>query len=482
MIGKAVRSLGSWLSTLGAGGSGTYPSTDPLRNILPSFMRLIRNPPVHEKMQRSLPHLIAQCRYLESAVGAARGIVEGAKADLVGTGIDVEPKCEDTEMRTILREAWLEWVEDCTADGRSLWECQRMARAEWMVAGANIWVWRVLPERLAAGKLPLVIQELEVEWLSDRPLEAVPPENTFVAGVEIDALGRPLWYHIRSPDTVLGNVGERLPAAIVDHGFERRRPRQARGEPEFTPVIERLQQDDQLVTVELKAANNTAAPSFVMKVGSPNSTGEVTLAPGSTAEIAREDDVLCFKNERPSEKISPFRAVLRGDEAAATGVSQQWIDRDSGRASYSASRMDELFTERLNAPKRNLFGRFTASRPYIRLVPWILLRRGIPMPKDPKAVADLFRHELMPDEAESVDRIKSAEASQLEIMLGLTTREIEAGRRGRDWRKIIEQQAIEKAACEQAGLPYVVVMTKQPVDHPDPAAETPAKKVAHAAA
>ncbi len=83
--------------------------------------------------------------------------------------------------------------------------------------------------------------------------------------------------------------------------------------------------------------------------------------------------------------------------------------------------MDEMLTQRLNAPKRQLFGRYTASCPYVRLVSWILLRRGIPMPKDPKAVADLFRHELIPDEAESVDRIKASQASLLDISGGLST-------------------------------------------------------------
>jgi lambda family phage portal protein len=451
---------GFWQKQLAGGGSGSYPSTDPLRKILPEFFKRIRNPPVNEKLERGLPQLIAQARYLESACGSARGIVEGAKADLVGTGIDVEPKCSSDFLRKALREDWLEWAEDATADGRSLWECQRTARAEWMLAGASLWVYRVLPERLDEGKLPLVIQEIEVEWLTPQPVETVPAGNTFVAGVEIDQLGRPVAYHVRSPDMDANAVdrgGERLEAAIVCHGFERRRPRQARGEPEFTPVIERLQQDDQLVTIELRAANNTAAPAFVAKVKNPQTSaaGEVLIAPGATAEIGLEESITAFNNERPSEKISPFRSTLRGDEAAGTGVSQQWIDRDAGRANFSSSRIDELLTQRLNAPKRNLFGAYVASDPYRRLVPLILVRRGIAMPKDQKALRDLYRHEIIPDEAEAVDRLKTAEAVEMELALGLTTRERECGRRGGDWRKNIAQQSLEKAECEKAGLPYL---------------------------
>ena len=448
-----------------------YPSTDPRRLLLEGWQPL--NATADQTLGWNLTVLIAQCRMLERGNAVARGIVEGWKADIVGTGITIEPDTGDDGLNKIVRLEWDHWCEHASADGRTLWEIQAQSIAEWCTAGANLWRQVIIPDRLKDGNLPICFSPLEVEWLTLYPLEhlAIAEGNSFVRGKEMDRFGRPISYHIMDYNalntlglgTGYGGPGERVAASEIIHGYEQRRPRQSHGEPILAAAIERLKQTEQLVDIELKASRVTASPAIAITSQyqqdvQVNGDPVNDLPAGAIGRFQPGEEINVVENKRPTQLIKPFREMLRGDEAVATRSSQIWLDRNMGNSTYMNSRMDELITDRVRRPMQDSFARFTASEPYLRVLPYILLKYGKAIPSNPAAWLRMQRHKVLPDRPKYVDPNKDSAASKFMIDNELSTQEIECAARGNDWRKIQVQREIENEVQDAAVIKRVAAM------------------------
>jgi lambda family phage portal protein len=470
-----MRAVGTAIASF-AGYLGAYPSTDPRRKFLEGlkFQRTTAN----EAISYNLPTLIAQARHIERSTASGRGVVEALKADIVGTGIDIGPDTGDDALNKAIHAEFIDWAECCGINGESLWELQSQACGEWGVAGALLWRLLVLPERATDGHIPLVIQPLEPEWLSPIPVAAVPQGLTYVNGIELDRYGRAVAYHLRDPSLGVGlsPTGERVPAAQVIHGFERRRPLQAHGEPVLAPAIERIIQEQDLVDIELSAARSTAGlaiaitsdyhPGITDDDGSP--VEDIPI--NSTVRLRPGEDAKSIRNERPNQLIDAFRRMLQGDVAAACRIAVKWLRRDYSGATFMNARMEQLDSKRLHKPTQDWFGKYAAGAPYLAALPWILLRIGRTLPNEPRARRQMLRFKLLPDLPEYVDPLKDGEAAAQNVGNNLTTLEAECSARGRDWRKVLEQRAIEKKEIERLGLmpiekqPAQQQQTEEPAD------------------
>lgn len=453
------RSLASIASFLGASFSAAYNSTDLKRKLLDGWR--LQKTTSNQALAVNLQTLIDQSRQLERTSPIARGVVEGLKADIVGTGIDVEPDTGDETLNKRIREEWLAWAECAGVDGSPLWEIQLMGVAEWVTAGSTLHRYLILPDRIAAGHLPLAILPLEPEWLASMPVEPVPAGLTFVTGKLIDKLGRVVAYDLQDPNLAaygFGINGERVPANQICHGYERRRAFQAHGEPVLAPVIERTKQADDLIAIELTAAKATAAPAIaIMSDADPaysTDAGEsVTDIPaGATVRLAPGEKIESVQNNRPSQLIAAFIGAMVGSISAATRVSRKWVTKDYSGATYMNCRMEQLDSTRQQRPTQQWMGRHLASAPYERVLPWILLRLGVPMPTDPVARRKMFAHKILADLPEYVDPLKDGEAAIQNINGNLSTLQEECAKRGRDWRKVLAQKKVEKDETEQLGL------------------------------
>ncbi len=459
------RALGSIASFVSAGWSGAYNSTDLKRKLLDGWR--LQKTTSNQALAVNLQTLIDQSRQLERTSPIARGVVEGLKADIIGTGIDVEPDTGDESLNKRIREEWLAWAECAGVDGSPLWEIQLMSVAEWVTAGTMLHRYVVLPDRIAAGHLPLAILPLEPEWLAHMPVEPVPAGLTFVTGKLIDKLGRVVAYDLQDPNlstTGFGINGERVPANQICHGYERRRAFQAHGEPVLAPVIERIKQADDLIAIELTAAKATAAPAIaIMSAADPaytTDTGEsVTDIPaGATVRLAPGETIESVENKRPSQLITAFIGAMIGSISAATRVSRKWVTKDYAGATYMNCRMEQLDSTRQQRPTQQWMGRHVATYPYERVLPWILLRLGVAMPADPMARRQIFKHKILPDIPEYVDPLKDGQAAIQNITGDLSTKQIESAKRGQDWRKIDAQKAIEQKAKDAENVARIAAV------------------------
>lgn len=434
------RSAAAWASAIATTcgiGQGYYNATDAARKILKGLVpsRVTAN----EGISSTIGSIRPLCRSLERNNSTARAAVEGLTANIVGTGIALEPDCGDERINALIRFEWKKWCEHADVTGALDFEgLQSQACREWGTVGEALWRVVVLPERLKKGWLPIAILPLESEWLLDQPISGTPNAVTHVSGIDLDKFGRPVNYYLRNPDsTVLQDV-EVVSADQMVHIFERRRSLQARGEPPMAPIIETLYQEKDLVTAELESAKNTAAMAMVItsdaqqtldtdQDGDPVQNiplgGVTRLFPGETAQA--------FSHDRPNQAISPFRQMLRGDIAAALRIGQRWLDRDVSRANYSSMRCDMLDNERLMNPVRQWFGRAACGSVYEAVLPWIALKLGIKTPPS--------GYRLVPEGQPYVDPQKDIQGAILGIASGLSTWEIEIGKRGGDAKELVAQ-------------------------------------------
>ncbi|MFM2053769.1 MAG: hypothetical protein RL456_1806 [Pseudomonadota bacterium] len=426
-------------------GAGYWSSTNPLRKVIEGWRP--KRASINRALHSDLSTLVAQGRHLDRAMPVYRGLVEGHKAELVGSGIGVEPDTGDKGLDRALRDLWSEVARNIGVHGESLWTLQRMACGEIDNAGGTIWRGLVLPERLDEDMLsPWCILVQEYEWLADAPVSPIDPGNIFTAGVETDRLGRARYLHLRSPDDPFA-PGERLPISQCKHIFEARWPRQAVGAPRLATLIERTFQDDEIVNNEMKAARVAGALAVIIaddELRAAYLAGNLPpdfmdVEGGTVSIIGSTSKATAFTHDRPSPNTREWRDTVKGDLAAGAGVSRVWTDRDGQRYNFANSKFDQIRSQMMARMQQDWFGDGVASWPYEQSLPWMMLRLGRSMPTSKNELRRLKRHRLVPDIPPELDELSAAKAFEAGSRNGIDSRADFLGRRGRDPEAIAKQ-------------------------------------------
>lgn len=435
------------------GAMGFWNSTNTKRKVLEGW-RPPRGSAIQEILT-DLPELIAQGRHLDRTAPVFRGLVEGRKAELVGTGIAVEWDTGDKALDKDLGAAWAEELETIGVYDESLWTLQRQACGEIDVAGSVLWRGLVLPERAQQGRIPWCILALEAEWLAEQPApEGLATGTQLVRGVEIDQLGRAVAVHLRNPDD-LHAPAQRVRIEEVALAFERRRPRAVLGAPRLGTLIERTLQDDELVISELKAARNGSGIAAVVNddalaalMNGTDADG-VTRPPdqidvGSVAFLPTNAKFNTTTMNRPSASVKDFRGTLRGDMAAGGQVSRVWLDRDGAAYNFSNSKFDAIRTQMMVKPAHDWFGRAVASWPAMQALPWLMMKLGRKMPTDAAALRRLRKHRLLPDVPPELDEAAAAKGFAEGYRQRITTRNEFLSSHGKDPAQIATERDAEE--------------------------------------
>jgi lambda family phage portal protein len=447
-IRSVLQSILSPISTTLAGFmGGGYNVLDPRRKIIDRGQMFANKATANQLLNGGLSQIRTYCRHLERNNPTAQAAVLALDALVIGSGIDLEPDTGDDATNGLVRKIFYDWMRSVAVDGSDIYQLQHTAMRECPVAGE--WIWRIIPG--GNGPINLRVLPLEGEWLSDA--EGAAPENgcTMAAGVELDRYGTPVAYFLVPPE---GGKPEKVKAASIIHGFEKKRSLQARGEPWFTPVIETLMNERDLVDVELKAATVTANIGLAIE-SEYHERADTTehgdsddpvqaLGLGSVVRLYPGEKVNAFHHTRPSQQIAPFRQMLRGDIAAALRIPQRFLDRDVSRANYSSMRADMLDTQRLLQPIREMVGHKTIGALYRIAAPYISAMLGVAI--------DPTRYRLLPDGQPYVDPVKDINAATAAIAAGLSTWEAEIGARGGDYRQVWAQLAKEQAEMAALGI------------------------------
>jgi lambda family phage portal protein len=462
--------IASTVSAVFPGGGG-YQVLDPNRKVINGLTKMLAQYSANELANLSLPQLRSLCRKLDRDNSTARSAGDAFVAEIIGTGIALEPDTGDEITNQAIKPYLDEFWRGCDITGRrSIYDLQQEAARSWFFAGEHIWRLPVKPDLLDKNRLPVFILPLDSEWLTSDVPERADDAITVVAGMELSKWGEPLAYLLRNPEASAYSDVERVPASEVIHGFEHRRPLQNRGEPHMAPVIERISQEGDLIDTELKSAINCSAMAVVITSqfssdpdngsNSDQQTDGTSTSPardiplGAVTELFPGEDAKAFKHDRPSQQIAPFVDLLRSSIAAACRISKRWLTRTYDQ-SWSSQRADAQDSNILLSQLRESIGHTTIGEVYVRILPYVCARAGRPLPKR-KA------YRLLPDGQPYINPVDEIKAIGMAISQGLTTWEKEIAKRGGDRLETWKQLAKEYQEAKALGLKLDLSGTNAP--------------------
>jgi lambda family phage portal protein len=342
----------------------------------------------------------------------------------------------------------------------------------------------------------LKIQLLEADRVDNPPgvLDGgkLPSGNTCVGGVELDANGAPVAYHVRKfhPGSMQGRgnrEADRIEAFSKETGFrnvlhllERRRIGQNRGVPDLAPVIESLKQLDQFREAELMAA--VVAACFTVFVHSPTGEGlangltstvsgglstddalagqsksgeQVMMAPGAILDMPDGREIKFANPNRPNTTFDLFVQAVAQQIGPAIGLPYEVL-MQRFQASYSAARAAFLQAWKTYINRRTWLAQ-VFCQPIFEIWMYEAVAIGrINAPgylSDPWLRAAYQRAEWIGDAPGSIDPNKEVQAAKERISLCLTTREEETmALTGTSWADKFPQMKKEHDMLEEAGL------------------------------
>lgn len=409
------------------------------------------------------------------------------------------------EYGKVIEAHWRSWANDpgryCDVERKqTVSQMLRLGFRHKLLDGDSLLVLQYRRDRLGPGRgqYATTVQAVDPDRLSN-PQQNFDMPN-IRGGVEIDADGAPVAYHIR--EAHIGDwwsgaktmTWQRIPREtswgrpIVIHDFDMERGSQHRGIGILAPIVQRLKMLIKYDESELEAAILNAI--FGAYVESPYDAQMVSSALGDTG-FGDGDELSAYQTQRteyyqdkrlnlqngariphlfPNEKIvtldaarptsnfDGFESAVLRNIAAATGLSTQQVTQDWSDVNYSSARAAMLEAWKTLTRRRDDFATGTAQPVASAFVEEIHSIESLPLPSGApdflEAKAAYCRARWMGPGRGWVDPVAEKKGAILGLDAGLSTLEMEvAENAGEDWEEVMDQRKREIDACLERGLP-----------------------------
>lgn len=449
-----IRSVRESVKALGGGGRGYKGGRDTrLFGDRPasggSFDSHLTSWELDEKRRQS------RALYRDDAI--ARGVIERCVALAVGQGFTLQATTPDKPWNAAVEDAFAGWA-DAEADYRGradLSMLTSMAYRHALVDGDIGMLWT------DAGQLQAVTGERIVN--KSGTIDSV----TMCGGVEMDAGGRPLAYHVADYNRMGTAVNPGSSRRIDAENFMLvscpRMLDQTRGEPALVAVIDLLDQISDLIESTVVANRVAAMFGVLFESAAPEMDLNAMAASTAAAGDTTDDDELglkiglepgMIKTVPPGFKATQIRPEHPGQQFEGLvrqlirivgmdlGLPLELAMLDTKESNFSAGRMVvDLAYRQIAQVQKAIVRSFLRPAYRNRVGTWI--QQGvIGMPGS--GAGDYWdRHRWQPPARPQFDREKEAKADILEIDNGLKTRRQAAEERGWDWEDLVEQRRQE---------------------------------------
>lgn len=293
------------------------------------------------------------------------------------------------------------------------------------------------------------VQVLEADFLNEQIDGKLANGNTAILGIEFDAIGRRVAYHIfaEHPGSRWGAMPptKRILAENIIHAFDPLRPGQQRGVSWFAPVVTLLHELQKYQDGQVKRQEVAAMFAAIWKTSeTPTDLGE--LAPGSVLNIGDEDEI-DFTDPPTVEGYEPFMRVTERTIASALGLTYDQFTGDTSQSNYTSHRAGRMATDpNIRDWQQNLM----IAQVCDRFAAWIEEAVQDVADLDP----DSYEIRWTPPARPVVDPSKDANADKAEIEAGLASRRSKLRERGKDPLKVEAEIAEERAAAKAASVGY----------------------------
>lgn len=368
-----------------------------------------------------------------------------------------------------LEDAWYRWSERqfCSVDGRRSWGDTQTLIAESEPRDGEVLIQLV---RGFPNEFGFAVDVLDPAQL-DASFNQIPREgrNEIRMGVEVDAWGRPIAYHLWSnhPGEVRKRDRQRVPASDIIHLYVQQRPKQTRGVTWFAPVIIDLKMLGGYREAELVAARTAAAKmGWIVQKGeqaNPPMTADDPAAasirmdadPGVIEQLPHGFEFQGWDPTHPSTAYKEFNDSIVRSIAVAMRVSYMSLSGDLNGTSYGSGRIG-LLSERTVYEK--LQQRFIecVSEPVKRA--WLemaMLSGAVSLPSyDAKQYQACAWH---PRSFPWIDPAADSDTAEKELnILKITSRSREAGKHGLDYETILQERKRDRELEEKYGEPEAI--------------------------
>lgn len=426
----------------------------------------------------------------------AQSFVRLATDNVVGPdGYQLEVTAADQRIADSVKAAFYRWAESPAAvsvDGRlSFADTERLVAANWLGGDgeALIRIWR------GYGPDGLQLQVLDPDLLDEghqRPRNG--SQNEIRYGVEIDAMGKPVAYHLWSShptDLRAPRERVRVPASDIIHLYRPDRPGQTRGVTRFAPVMRDLfqlagMQHATLVGQRVAAMQATwirqvdelAGPLFP-NPNDPSAKQTVVLnqQPAATNVLPFGYDVLSVSPSIPQNTYADFHRLSVHHIAVGLGVTYASLMADAGDANYSSMRTMSLRERRMWRSDQEVFRAAFHVRVFAAWLEQAVIAGTVRLRGAPTTS---IAAEWMPTKWDWVDPTKDAQAAGLEAAMGLNSLTRLAADRGRDFKTILAERKAEIDLAAQLGVPLYLPTTVTADPSADPAADATSTPAADA--
>jgi lambda family phage portal protein len=329
-----------------------------------------------------------------------------------------------------------------------------------------------------------------------------PDSSQLAAGVEKDATGAPVAYHVCNQHpgglryTARKNLTwTRLPAfgkvtgsPLVLHHFDKTRPGQTRGVPYLTPVLEIIKQLGRYTDAEVMAAvvsgmlsvfitNESGDPGNVLTPNPDTAAADSTdtgieLGYGSVIGLLPGEKVESVNPGRPNPAFDPFVDALCKQIGMALEIPKEVLFK-SFMASYSASRAALLEAWSYFSRRRHWLVTGFCQPVYEAIITEAVATGRLKAPgffSDPAIRRAYLGTVWIGDAPGQIDPLKEINAAEKRMALNLTTHSEECTalpNGGCDWEAKFPQLVKEKRMMLAAGLDDAKALPTPPDTTPD---------------
>lgn len=424
-----------------------------------------------------------RARYLVANNSLASSAADAWVSNLVGAGIRPLSQHPDETVRSKINARFDRWVDHADADGALDFNGLQALVTRRMVVDGDVFAAPTYDGELGN---PLRVRLFDAEQVD--PLRFQVLNNNagrIVAGVEFDAAGRRVAYHVykeRPEFNFWGSLATlRLPADALLQLYNPVTPGQVRGLSWFAPVLLMLRDIDELVDAQIM--RQKVASLLTGFITNQDSTGPFTgeasadggaidggLEPGTLKVLnAGQSVVFSAPANMGAESVDFLRLSIR-HLAAGLSIPYEVLTGDLSQVNFSSIRAGLLeFRRRVDAIQNNVLI-FQFCRPiWERWLTAAVLggevdSRGFS--KDPQAFMAV---KWITPRQDWVDPLKDARAEIEAINAGVMSRREAVASRGWDIEALDEEIAADKSRAERLGLQFGV--PHSPIDPSQEAAQ-----------